>query len=369
MSRLGDFLESVYGPADGFKTVRASIRRRRNRRLAEGAGGGRPPMGKRKPSAAPGDSCDESLMSVWIVLPDRLRIESSGAETHRQLEVINGDQSWTRDDQGHVEIKQGDGSERAHHVAGATDTDRHFSHASLRQFFVALALEAAGEVQAAGYDCIRLRARLRPDESLWPHWLPCGADEYEFHVEPTRGVVLSVIAKSNGQVFETHEVTEVVFDEAVDDALFRYEPRQGEQVRPETPIVERLSLPSAINRVSFTVLVPERLPDSDRADLTVMFHPPRIRSPRPYLSLMYRWDVMSQNLWLNEAATPDSDRDNFEWEPVSRHGRELRISDPGVEGGYRVVELEQAGTHVTLWSDMPREPLLDVAASLVPANV
>lgn len=40
MARLSDFLEAVYGTAERFKTVRASIQQSRNPYLAEGARGG-----------------------------------------------------------------------------------------------------------------------------------------------------------------------------------------------------------------------------------------------------------------------------------------------------------------------------------------
>jgi hypothetical protein len=83
---------------------------------------------------------------------------------------------------------------------------------------------------------------------------------------------------------------------------------------------------------------------------------------------MYRWTGHEQNLWLYEAATVDPELEEFEWEHVARHGRELRLSDPDVEGGRRGVAFEQAGTQVTIWSDIAREPLLDLAASLVPAT-
>jgi hypothetical protein len=187
MSKLGDFLETVYGLSDGFKTLRASIRQSCNRKLADRGGSARLIMGKRKAQSDSTTQLEETRLSVWIELPDRLRIEAE----HR-----NGDE----------------------------------------------------------------------------------------------------------------------------------------------------------------------------AHCDVMYHPPRVPSPRPYLMLMYRWAGKEQNLWLYEAATVDPELDKFEWEHVVRQGRELRLSDPDVEGGRRGVVLEQAGTHVVIWSDIAREALLDLAASLVPAS-
>ena len=248
MSKLGDFLETVYGPSEGFETLRASIRHQRRRELAESARSGRPVFGKRKVPEDSPPRPDESLLSVWIELPGRLRIETEqqrGEQSRSTLTVLDGGHSWTRDDQGHVEEDQASGQKPGRGAAAATVTERHFSHARLRELFGALALEALGEV---------------------------------------------------------------------------------------------------------------------------MYHPPRIPSTRPYLALMYRWDGREQSLWLQEAGTVDAELEKLEWETISRNGRELRLSDPDVEGGRRGVALEQAGTHVTIWSDIAREPLLDLASSLVPAT-
>lgn len=371
MSKLGDFLEAVYGPADGFRTLRATIRHERHGELAESARSDRLVFGKRKAPVDSSPQLDESLLSVWIELPGRLRIETEqrrGAQSRHTLTVVDGKHSWTRDSQGHVEESQQSPQKPGRAAAAATVTDRHFSHASLREFFVALALEAVGEVCVAGHDCLRIRACPRQGGRLWPHWLPYGADEYEFDVLPGRGVVLAIRARHEGTIFEVNEITGVVFDEPLDEGLFRYTPAYGEQVRPATPIVELLSLEAAVRRMAFPVLIPKEVPDADRARLDVMYYPPRIPSSRPHLSLTYRWDGREQNLWIHEAATVDPELEKLEWELISRNGRELRLSDPHIEGGRRGVALEHSGTHVTIWSDIAREPLLDLAASLVPAT-
>jgi hypothetical protein len=199
---------------------------------------------------------------------------------------------------------------------------------------------------------------------LWPHWLPAHADEYELHADPERGVVLLVAGKFEGVVFETDEVTEVAFDEPLDDGLFTYEPRRGEQVRPADPIVEQLTLAGAVARVPFAVLVPSRLPDPSHAVLEVMYHPPRVNGGRPHLTLMYRGDG---HLWLNQSYMP-ADLSEYEWEMVERDGRRMEISDPGAEAGTRIVRLEHLGTHVDIWSVLDRERLLDLAASLAPTS-
>jgi hypothetical protein len=177
--------------------------------------------------------------------------------------------------------------------------------------------------------------------------------------------LLSIIGRHKGDVFEVSEVIDVTFDEHLDSALFTYTPDPGEIVRPADRIVERLTLPAAVARVPFTVLVPTCVPDPEHAQLEVCYHPPSLKSVREYLMLSYRGDSFG-SLWLYESRTVDPDLEKLEWEKVDRPGLQMRVSDPGADGS-RIVALEKQGTHVTVWSDLDRELLIDLAASLVPA--
>src|SRR5438093_184774 len=112
MGRLGDMLEVVFGPGERFQTVRATIRHWRNRDLADKAdGGNRGVMGRRKvgePSPTP--QVEESILSVWVSRPDRLRIEKRRQvddRTEISVTVVNGDRSWKCDSEGHVETREG----------------------------------------------------------------------------------------------------------------------------------------------------------------------------------------------------------------------------------------------------------------------
>jgi hypothetical protein len=69
MSKLGDFLEAVYGSSDGFNTLQASIRNQRHSEFAEGARADRPVYGKRKVPAESTPEIEETRLSVWIALP------------------------------------------------------------------------------------------------------------------------------------------------------------------------------------------------------------------------------------------------------------------------------------------------------------
>src|SRR5437899_6819145 len=154
MAKLGDFLEAVYGMAERFRTVRATIRHSRKREMAERASGGnRTVMGRRKVRNDSTPHLDTTNLSVWIALPDRVRTEQlrrRHGKAEESLVVKNGEQWSHRDHEGHVEIGGG-----RRPCAGLSDIERHFDHGRLREFFAALALEYVGPIKAAGQECIR----------------------------------------------------------------------------------------------------------------------------------------------------------------------------------------------------------------------
>jgi hypothetical protein len=366
MSQLGQFLEVVYGPREPFSSVRATIRRWRHRGIAKRADGGhRKPIGRRKVGDQPPEAkIDERKLSVRVNRFDQYRIEqvAEAADSRKMTTtIVNGEKQWNVDDQGQVET-----SER--HGGPATDIARHFALASLREYFVSLTLEPLDIVETAGRTCLRLRAMPRPSGRLWPHWLPCRADEYEFHADLERGVLLYIAGKSHGEIFEVMEVTQVAFDEPLDESLFICAPDAGQSVRPATPIVERMTLETAVARMPFTVLVPTSLPYEAVHGFEVMFHPARSNSPRAYLSLVYRGERRA--IWINESDRTDLERTaSLEWEQIESRGMHFAISDPGVEGGKSIFVFEQHGTHIDIMSDLDRQQLIDLAMSLAPAKV
>ena len=364
MSALGDFLEAVYGRNPPFETVRASIRLRRNRELADNArGGNRTVMGRRKVRSVSTKSIEEFEVSVWLAVPDRARIERRRAEQLVDLTVVNSIEWWKRDDQGHVETS----AKGKRSSPGLSDAERHFDRKRLRELFVQLDLEQMGVVQTAGQECVRIRAAPRLGGSLWPHWLPTGADEYEFDADRNRGVLLSIIARFNGEAFESSGVSHLAFDESLDPLLFHYAPELGEQVRPADQRTVHLTLDAAIAQMPFTVLVPTKMPDPDHGRMEIMYNPPTLKSPRPDLTIMYLCFDTDTRLWFHESTSPDPELQQYEWESVICNGKRVRISDPGNDG-MRIVFLEQMGTHVAIWSDLKREQLLELAASLLPAK-
>src|SRR5262249_14503638 len=256
MGQLGDVLEVLFGPDDRFHTVRATIRHWLDRGLAA-RGGGRQwtPSGRQKATTGsdPGPKVAESTLSIWLSRPACARIEECREVNgciETKLTVTDGDHRWECDSDGHVETSEGAHRRRR---SGSDiidiDVDRHFNLGQIRRCFQDLSLESLGLVRTAGRDCVRLRAVVRPGASLWPHWLPPGAGEYEFHADVQRGVLLASIGRYEGEAFAEYKVLDVAFDEPLESDLFTYTPGPGEQVGPKVPVVERLTLAAAIVRM------------------------------------------------------------------------------------------------------------------------
>lgn len=197
--------------------------------------------------------------------------------------------------------------------------------------------------------------------------MPSHADEYEFHADRERGVLLALFARQNGELYWSTEATEVQFDEPMPDDLFVYTPKLGEQICAAIPVVEQLTLAAAIARMPFTIFVPSRAPGFDPARLEFMYHPSRPKSPRPYLTLHFR-GASREFLSIQQAAEEDPDLREYEWEHLHFNGQEVRISDPGSGHGYRLVAMKKQNTYLDICSDLDREQLMEVATSLAPAN-
>src|SRR5579863_1360340 len=160
MSRLGDFLEVVFGAPERFNSIVASIRHWTDPRFEQESKPKASQFGRRKP-VDPSVETKETTLAIWMVALDKVRVAESrrkGASVSTSLEIVNGDRNWRIDDEGHVEV----GTEKRRHSGGVPDVDRHFNRGLLRQFCVGLDLELLGDVRAVGQDCIRIRANPRP---------------------------------------------------------------------------------------------------------------------------------------------------------------------------------------------------------------
>lgn len=368
MAHLGGTLEVLFGAKPAFQTVRATIQRWRDRSLAECASGGnRKPIGIRKAQSTLHSGrvsgVEEETLLVCAAEPNLIRIDKRITRDGRPqslLTVCDGAIEWQRDHDGHVEYKNA-----ATGKGGNTDFQRHFDRSLIREFLKSLSLEEISTLRVADRECVHVRAALRPGERVWPHWLPFGADDYEFCFDRERAVLLAIIGRHQGKEFERSEVREVTFDEPLDPSLFSFSPADGEQVHPATPIVEHLTLAAAIDRVPFTVFVPTQLPDRDHTQVHAIFHPPRRGAGRPFLTLMYMNHETRDHLSIEQSQWPRGEPDRLEWSRLESAGHELFISDPG--DGTRVVTLKLQGTNICITSSLERERLIELASCLQPA--
>lgn len=374
MGGLGDVLEILCGPDDRFKTVEATIRWCiRTPHKPESAVG----LATADPAKPP--KVLSKTFSTWISWPHRARIEMRhevDGVIITSLDVIDGPRRWERDAEGHVVVTDGEGKDVSSRLPGefSSDIDRHFCPRQIRAFFSQTTLKSLGPVRVAGWNCERIRAIPRASGGMdWRRWFPFfpGVYEYDVDVDRERGAVLGFKSIHRGEVFASSEVVEVAFDVPLGDELFAYEPAPGEQVEPKAPIFETLSLAGAVARMPFTVLIPTRVPNTDRTICHLTYYPPRRGGGWSHLSLAYLRTEGAGRLRVDQGQRPAPGLEKYEWERVdvaSDSLEGLRISDPRDNSGDRLVVFEQSGTHVRIRSNLDRERLIDLATSFVPAS-
>ena len=295
MEQIEDVLRTLLGPDERFRTVRATIRHSRDVDLERrSAGIGRPSLGRDNIESGGGSKSPRittSVAKIWVKRPQCARIEERrkvGGGIERNLTVIDGLRRWERYSDGRVETSQWEAQSEMASADESLDiiTDRHFNPEQIRCFLEFLTLEPTGRTRIADRDCVSVKALPRGD-GPWPHWLPYRADEYELHVDLTRGVLLNIIGRYKGDLLGQHEVIEVAFDEPLNRNLFTYEPGPGEQVQPEAPLYEDLSREEAISRMPFQVLFPTSMHEPDYRVSNITFHRPRWAGGPSHLSLSY----------------------------------------------------------------------------------
>lgn len=242
--------------------------------------------------------------------------------------------------------------------------ERHFGLSRIREFFVSLRLEEQEAVTFAGLQCVRFRAFLRSGSSLWPHWLPAGADCYDMIGDSGTGALLSISAILDNVPYATDEVTRIDFQAKPDPSLFVFDAGPVDVV--ESPRrIEHLDSPvDAQSRVEFTIIVPKRLPDSETASVRVIVEH-AARRGKPKVTLMYHWGTSDRRLWITQAREPEPGYDEMEWDEVSLLDLVVKVSDPG-EDGLRILSLVKEGTHIQIVTSLDRETALDLASSFAP---
>ncbi|MEM8735993.1 MAG: hypothetical protein AAGG44_17320 [Planctomycetota bacterium] len=366
MGLLGNFLEAFYGPGQPFETVCATVFRER-KKTARGEISRRRPIGKPKTSSASSETLT-AKSEVWAVLPDLVRIDTTqtnNGKTHSTVEVTRDGERLKRTPDGTVEVEQVRSRKRlSEGYALPTDFRRQFDRGLIREFWTSLILDDAGPCTVAGRDCVRIHATPIQGDKIWPHWLPLEADQFEFAADLEVPVLLTIVGLLAGEVIERIEVTDVVFNGDIEEAVFDCQPLEGQGTRPALPVTQKMSLENAAARVPFKLL----LPKSGVGDEIPVVHyePGKREDANDSVAVMYV-EGDQHRLWFHLRGSSDRDSDErLEWNEIEAAGQRFEISDPEVEGGMICLRFRKHGTWVEIVSDHSRQELLDIAVSFEP---
>jgi outer membrane lipoprotein-sorting protein len=360
VSELGRVLELLYGARDRYQSARLEAHERRNHRLQSEAY----ERAQREQTGAvsvqlygPGTDVpeeSEATIRLWFEQPNRFREERT-ENGHEMLLVGDGARWWTSSPEWATVVQEGDG------WAQADASSRMLLDPAL--LISDLALEIRGRTQAAGREAVAIDATPRHPLHHSPP-LPWGATGHELAVDAERGVLLRVASSLDGVVFDALDVTEIAFDETLDERLFRYEPPPGEEVLQPKDVSpgEPVSVEEAARRASFTVLIPSSLGAGWHVHALYVAGRARIRET-VHVSL-FREDGV-HNVGIRETPAP------FErWQLNGTEERNegevtLRVSD----GGWTRVLVERDGTCVELSSaTYSVDELVELALALRPAR-
>ena len=302
----------------------------------------------------------EARMVVWYSAPNRYRVERavvSGLTTEPYSRVLDGSDEW--------------------YYAPSTGVFKNPSGGAYIECDIMLDPRPLlsglrfGEItsgERTGRAVVEAQGTLahveRAPESLQE--LGLGADRYELAADAEHGVLVELRAVFESQEMFRLTATDVAFNDELDDALFRFDVPPDVQVIDADDIdpPEALSLEEAAKRASFTLLVPNRVPE--RADLHVSYQAPSAAPTmveRVYL--MYAFSSAAHTLVIAQTDAADTPGEAAaDWASERRDDCELRHRDHGTQ---REVEIERAGTRARISSDLELETLIELALSLEPA--
>jgi hypothetical protein len=247
MSGVGDLLELVFATPDPTVSVHAVVREECDRDVARQVRDrfmkteGKPTVPKgvwllaapvfalgavdwavdkvrRQPRRPQPERVSE--LTVWLAPSGRARLERAweGLDGHHRLTTL-ASLDDTFSDGGMPRFWPVRLDKEAVHwpTPNANDVDRLFSRKLLRQILAALDLDVIGEDEVAGRPVVAVRAvRRRSEPSLWPHWLPFGADDYELRFDRQFAHLLAIQGRADGNVYEEILVTEITYGAPID---------------------------------------------------------------------------------------------------------------------------------------------------------
>jgi hypothetical protein len=234
-----------------------------------------------------------------------------------------------------------------------------------------------GRSVIAGRPAIKVEALPRPvgeqGTPLELHQLGSGADRYELAVDEQLGVLLNVVALREDQPFREVATLAVAFDQPIPDERFHFEAPAGEEIRGFRPFVRHLPVIEAQQLAPFTILIPERIPDSWKPHCAFFEASDRPSKPA-HVWLQYRSEDGHESVSLSEMAATDSGptygrmTQEDRWHDVTVEGTVVHVTKPGSPSSQKQAHLERDGTFVFLHSEtLSGDDLAKIAARLKPA--
>jgi hypothetical protein len=232
-----------------------------------------------------------------------------------------------------------------------------------------------GSSEVAGRPTVTAHGTPRPLDpgiSFELNQLGIGADFYELEVDREHGVLLAVTAVRGGEPFHRIATLAISFNEAIEPQLFRFEPPEDEEIQPTRAgsRARHVTLVEAQQQTSFTVLMPDTVPDNWQVRCRLIEASNRPESSEQ-IALHYNSTDGHESISITQmpaaASNPYKSIGNDEdWEDVIRNERVIRTRP--ASWGQAQAQLELDGTFVYLQSDnLIRDQLVNIAAGLRPA--
>ncbi len=245
-SELGGLLEVLHGAAKPFSSVEATYQVWRHNGRAGEARAAEQRQDTRGSSFFAVSSDDlggcevEEVLRIWLA-GDRAREEHYGGPDAGAYGVRIGDLWWTWHE------RDGARSNQTNPKFGSSIGKKPAFMMNPTPLLGALKFAVVGRSQIAGRATITADAAPRPNEPARSAYeLGWGADQYRLEVDALRGVLLEVRALRDGEDFQRTTTTEITFDAAIPEELFRFATPAGEPIQPVGPPTAAESLGSSL---------------------------------------------------------------------------------------------------------------------------
>lgn len=164
---------------------------------------------------APGPADDgDRRWKLWARTPDETRVDFGVAHGQRILVITAGSRVCSSVPFGGYRV--GDRGEHDSSLGPAAPLVRPFALPTI------LSLHVEGHGRAVGRPVVIVAGRPRPDADPGFRGLTLGADELRFAVDVERGVLLWLESRYQGEPIRRLAMTDVAFDEDLDDDLFAF---------------------------------------------------------------------------------------------------------------------------------------------------